>query len=170
MTDTSEKKMPEGHPHGPMRRKDREIKDRAEIDAIILSSKVMHIALADNNIPFLVPVFYAYDGAALYFHSSQSGTKIEIMKRNNNVCFAISVDHGIIESETACDFEAKHRTVIGFGKAAFVEEEVEKIKALDMLVARLSDRKFQYPQMNLDRTAVIRIDIESMKGKKHGFQ
>lgn len=168
MTDEAGKGMPEKLPYGAMRRKDREITGRAEIDAIIRSAKVMHLALADNNIPFLVPVFYAYDGSSLYFHSSPAGTKIKILKRNNNVCFEISVDHGIIESDSACDFEAKHRTVIGFGKASFMEI-AEKAKALDMVVAQFSGKKFEYPQDKLKGTAVIRIDIESIKGKKHGF-
>ena len=158
-----------GYPHGAMRRKDREITDRTEIDAILRAGQVMHLALADNNMPFLVPVFYAYDGTALYFHSAPTGTKIDILQRNNNVCFEISIDHGIIASDTACDFEAQHRTVIGFGKAAFVADAVEKIKALDRIVAQFSDQKFEYPQRNLDHTAVIRIDIASIKGKKHGF-
>jgi|WetSurMetagenome_2_1015567.scaffolds.fasta_scaffold00063_35 uncharacterized protein len=157
------------HPHRTMRRKDREITDRVEIDAIIRSEKLMRIALVDGSMPFLVPVFYAFDGTALYFHSAQAGTKIEILKRNNNICFEISADHGFLESDSACDFEAKHRTVIGSGKAAFVEEETEKIKVLDMIVAQFTDRKFEYPKANLDHTAVIRIDIESIKGKKHGF-
>lgn len=158
-----------GQPHGAMRRKDREITDRAEIEAIMRAAKVMHLALADNNMPFLVPVFFAYDGTALYFHSAPAGTKVEIMKRNNNVCFEMSMDHGVIASEKACDFEARHRTVIGFGKAVFVTDEGEKIRALDSIVAQLSDQKFDYPKANLERTAVIRIDIASVKGKKHGF-
>ncbi|BCS55070.1 pyridoxamine 5'-phosphate oxidase family protein [Geobacter sp. SVR] len=156
------------HPHGPLRRKDREITDRTEIDAIIRSEKLMHIALVDGELPFLVPVFYAFDGTALYFHSAQAGRKIEIIMRNNNVCFEISVDHGFIESDEACDFEARHRTVIGMGKAVFVEDAAEKIKALDLIVAHFSEQKFEYPQTNLDRTAVIRIDIVSLQGKKHG--
>ena len=151
-----------------MRRKDREITDRSEIDAIIRSSKLMRIALVDGEIPFLVPVFYAFNGTALYFHSAQAGTKIEILKRNNNICFEISVDHGIIKDEIPCDFEAKHRTVIGLGKATFVKEDAEKIKALDMIVAHFSDKKFEYSASNLNRTTVIRIDIVSIKGKTHG--
>lgn len=163
--------LPEGHPHGgSMRRKDREIGDRSEIDAIIHATNVMYLALADNNIPFLVPVFFAYNGASLYFHSARTGTKIGIMERNSSVCFAISIDHGVIENDTACSFEAKHRTVTGFGKATFVEDETEKVKALDMIVARFSDRKFEYPKANLDAVAVVRIDIESVKGKKFGFE
>ncbi len=155
-------------PHGPMRRKDREITDRSEIDAILHSAKVMHLALADNNVPFLVPVFYAYDGAAIYFHSAPTGRKVAILKHNNRVCFEVSVDHGVIESDQACDFEAKHRTVIGCGKAVFVEDENAKVTALNMIVGRFSDKKFVYPKARLRNTAVIRIECDSITGKKHG--
>lgn len=156
------------HPHATMRRKEREITDRKEIDEVIHIGKVMHLALSDNNLPFLVPVFYAYDGISLFFHSAKAGTKIDIIKRNNNVCFEISIDNGIVESDVACDFEAKHRTVIGFGKAVFVEDEGEKIEVLNSIVAQFTDKKFEFPTGNLNATAVIRIDIASIKGKKHG--
>jgi uncharacterized protein len=158
----------EGHPHGVMRRTDREITDRAEIDGIIRSAHLMRIALVDGDMPFLVPVFYGFDNHSLYFHSAQAGTKIDILKRNNNICFEISIDQGFIESDEPCDFEAKHRTVIGIGKAVFVENEDEKIKALDLVVAHFTDKKFEYPKSKLKHTAVIRIDITSLKGKKHG--
>ena len=157
------------HPRRLMRRKDREITDRSEIDALIRSQKLMHLALVDGDRPFLVPVFYAFDGAALYFHSASAGTKIEILKRNQNVCFEIGDWQGIIESGVACDFEAKHRTVIGFGRAFLVDDEAEKITALDRLVANFTAKKFEYPKANLNCTRVIRIEIVSVKGKQHGF-
>lgn len=160
--------LQEGHPHGMMRRKSREITDRAEIDEIIRSERLMRIALVEGDMPFLVPVFYGFDNTSLYFHSAKAGSKFEIIQRNNNICFEISIDHGIIEDEIACDFEAKHRTVIGVGKAIAVEDEAEKIKALDLIVAKFSDKKFEYPKGNLSLTAVFRIEIASVKGKKHG--
>jgi len=151
-----------------MRRKDREIKGPAEIESILRAEKLMRIALVDGEMPFLVPVFYGYDGRCLYFHSAMQGRKIEILKKNNNICFEISVDHGVIEDPIPCDFEAKHRTVIGLGQATFVEEEAEKIKALDLIVAHFTEKKFTYPKARLEHTAVIRIDVQSLKGKKHG--
>jgi uncharacterized protein len=156
------------HPHGTMRRKEREITDRKEIDEILGLGKVMHLALSDNNMPFLVPVFFVYDGSSIYFHSAKAGTKIEILKKNPNVCFEVSIDQGVVESDIACDFEAKHRTVIGFGKAEFVESEEEKIHTLNQIVALFTDKKFEFPKGNLQATAVIRIQIDSIKGKKHG--
>lgn len=158
-----------GHPHTAMRRKEREITDRAEMDEILASSKVMYLGLADQNIPFVVPVFFAYDGAAVYFHSARAGSKIEILKRNPKVCFVVSTDQSVIESDKACDFEARHRTVIGVGEANFIEEVPEKIQALDKIVALFTSNQFEYPKSNLRQTAVVRIVIESMKGKKHGF-
>lgn len=157
-----------GHPHSTMRRKEREITSKEEIDEILHLGKVMRLALSDDNMPFLVPVFYAYDGISLYFHSAKAGSKIDILKKNNNVCFEVSVDQGIVESDMACDFEAKHRTVIGFGKTTFVESEEEKIAVLDRIVAQFTTQKFEYPKNNLNVTAVIRIEITSIKGKKHG--
>jgi hypothetical protein len=156
------------HPHGAMRRKEREITDRAEINVILRSSKVMYLGLADQEFPFVVPVFFAYDGTSIFFHSASAGTKIEILKRNPKVCFVVSVDQGFIESGKACDFEAKHRTVIGFGIANFLEDDAEKISALDQIVALFSDQHFEYPKSNLRHTTVIRIDVHSLKGKQHG--
>jgi nitroimidazol reductase NimA-like FMN-containing flavoprotein (pyridoxamine 5'-phosphate oxidase superfamily) len=161
--------LPAGHPHGEMRRDEREITDQNEIEEIIQSSRVMYLALADNNVPFLVPVFYAGDSNCLYFHSAKGGSKMDILKKNNLVCFAISVDQGVIPDELICNFEAKHRTVIGVGNSSFVEDVDEKIAVLDKIVAKFTDKHFDYPKANLQATRVVRIDVTAIKGKKHGF-
>ena len=155
--------------HGPVRRKERAITDRAEIDAILHEGKVMHLAMSLNDRPFLVPLFYAYDGEALYFHSAQQGTKIEILKQNPHVCFEVSLGQGVIPSDKACDFEARHRTVIGMGTAAFLDDEQQRRRALDAIVGRFTEEKFPYPAPMFAHTAIVRIAIESLKGKKHGL-
>lgn len=123
-----------------------EVTDRAAIDAVLTAGKVLYLALCDEDTPFLVPVFYAFAGDVLYFHGARVGTKMSILKRNPKLCFAVSLDQGVVESENACDFEAAHRTVVGLGRASVVEDEAEKIAALDRSVARFTDRKFDYPK------------------------
>ncbi|WP_264645802.1 pyridoxamine 5'-phosphate oxidase family protein [Candidatus Symbiopectobacterium sp. NZEC127] len=156
-------------PHHDMRRDEREITDPTIMDAILREERVMYIALANNDVPFLVPVFYVWDGTALYFHSARSGSKIELIKRNNTLCFAISHYGGVVEDALACNFEARHRTVIGMGKAQFINDNQEKIPILQRLMAGFTDRHCAFPDANLQATLVIRIDIDSMKGKQHGF-
>lgn len=157
------------HPHGAMRRDEREITDPAAIDAILREGQVMYLALVSGELPFVVPVFYVWDGRALYFHSARDGSKITIMKANNNVCFCVSLDHGVIADDLACNYEARHRTVIGLGQAHFVEDAEEKTTMLHQLMARVSDQPFTFPAANLTATRVIRIDVASLKGKQHGF-
>lgn len=161
--------MPLAHPHGEMRRDEREITDQAQIDAILQAGRVMYIALANEDMPFLLPVFYVWDGTALWFHSARSGSKIDMMKRNANICFAVSNYEGIIEDPLACNFEARHRTVIGVGKTHFVDDDAEKVTMLHRLMARFTDKTFHFPSANLTATQVIRIDITSVKGKQHGY-
>lgn len=161
--------MPPGHPHGEMRRDEREIFDPADIDIILTQQRVMYIALSSDDVPFVLPVFYVWNGTSLYFHSARGGSKIEIMKKNPVICFAITHYGGIIEDELACNFEARHRTVIGLGTASFVQDDAEKIAMLHQLMARFTEKTFTFPVANLTATQVIRIDITSMKGKQHGF-
>lgn len=155
-------------PFHSMRRKDREITDPTEMDQIIYEGKLMHLALVDGEWPAIFPVFYGYDGKHLYFHSAMQGHKINLIKQSGKVCFEISIDHGIIEDPLPCDFEARHRTVIGHGQATFVTNTEEKTTALDLIVAQFTPKKFEYPPARLNHTNVVKIEIVNIKGKKHG--
>jgi uncharacterized protein len=157
------------HAHRPMRRKAREVTDFAEISGVLQREKLMHLAMSQNDVPFLVPVYFGWDGAALYFHSATAGSKINILQANPEVCFEVSTVAGFIEADEACDFEARHSTVIGFGRVTFLQDEAEKTRALDLIVARFTPKPFAYPKDNLAKTFVLRIDVHAMKCKQHGL-
>ena len=57
------------------------------MDDIIRGSNVCRIALAKDNIPYIVPVSFGYDGESIYIHTAKEGKKINIIKNNNNLCF-----------------------------------------------------------------------------------
>ncbi|MGD8833836.1 MAG: pyridoxamine 5'-phosphate oxidase family protein [Desulfobacteraceae bacterium] len=56
-----------------MRREDKQITDRKEIDAIIHGSKVCRLAMSKENQPYLVPLSFGYDGKAIYVHTAGTG-------------------------------------------------------------------------------------------------
>jgi len=72
-----------------MRRRDRELTDREEIDRIVRGSQVCRLAMADGDSPYLVPLSFGYDGEAIYFHTAAAGMKIDYIERNNRVCFEL---------------------------------------------------------------------------------
>ena len=153
-----------------MRRNDKEITDRTEIESIILRSSVCRLALADQHQPYIVPLCFGYGDRKLYFHSAGSGKKLEIIKKNNRVCFEFDIDCEVITSDKACDWGMKYKSVIGFGTASFIEDFDSKCRALDIIMRQYSDRSFSYPENKVKNTVVIQVEITHMTGKQSGWE
>ena len=153
-----------------MRRKDKEIKDIEEIKSIIKEATVCRIGLSNNNIPYVVPVNFGYKNNCLYIHSALEGRKIETIKKNNNVCFEIDIDHELLISEIPCKSSMKYRSVIGFGKAFLIDDLKEKREALNIIMEHYSiGDSHEYIEKLTNKVSIIKVEIESMTGKKSGY-
>ena len=148
-----------------MRRKDREIIDLNEIEAIINRSQVCRLAMTDGDVPYVVPLCFGYDKNKLYFHTGFKGKKIDIIKRNPNVCFEFDIDCKVRPGENACKWGMHYRSVIGYGKASFLESDASKRKALDVIMRHYDGEAEIYPDAKVKITAIIEVEIEQMTGK-----
>lgn len=148
-----------------MRRKDKEITDNAEIESIIRQSMVCRLAMADKNRPYIVPLCFGYKDNTLYFHSAGQGKKLDMLKKNNSVCFEFDIDYEPIKSDKACEWGMKYKSVIGFGKASFIDNFESKRRALDIIIQHYSGESFDYPEVKIKNTVVIKVKIEHMTGK-----
>ena len=153
-----------------MRRKDRQIKDIRDLELIISQSDVCRIAFADNNLPYIVTMNFGYSGGdnpAFYFHCAGEGKKLEMMRKNNFVCFELDTDHEIYEGENGCDWGMKYSSIVGYGKISVLEEQESRIHGLDCIMSHYSHRKeFTYDERVLGNTTILRLDIEKMTGKR----
>ena len=153
-----------------MRRHDRLVKDNTEIELIITRSDVCRIAFADNNIPYIVTMNFGYQGGdipCLYFHCAPEGRKIELIGKNNFVCFEMDTDHELYKGENGCDWGMKYSSIVGYGKVSIIHGNEEKKKGLDSIMAHYSDRSdFTYDEKIMSNTTVLRLDIKEMTGKK----
>jgi nitroimidazol reductase NimA-like FMN-containing flavoprotein (pyridoxamine 5'-phosphate oxidase superfamily) len=152
-----------------MRRKEKEILDREEIESIINKADVCRFGLAVDNNPYIVPLNFGYRDNCLYFHTPQVGKKIDMIKTNNRVCFELDIDREVVRAENPCDWTMKFRSVIGYGRAFLVEDIDDKRLALDIIVEHYSGRVNEYKEKMVEHLAVIKVQIESMTGKKSGY-
>lgn len=152
-----------------MRRYDKEITDSGEIAAIMHKATVCRIALADDNCPYIFPVNFVVRNNYLYFHSSPEGRKIDILRRNSQVCFAIDIDTETVPGDLPCSWGTRYRSVIGFGRASFLET-TEKQQALNYLMEKYAGlNDFAYKAETLEKVAVLRVGIDKITGKKSGY-
>lgn len=149
-----------------MRRREKEITDRAEIDALIRSARVLRLGLADGKEPYVVPLSFGYDGGSLYFHCALQGRKLDVIRRNDLVCFEMDELLSIEEAEEACAWGARYRSVMGTGRAAVLEDRESKRRGLATIMAQYSDRGHGFSDHDVDRVCVVRVDITSLSGKQ----
>ena len=153
-----------------MRRKDRQITEISELEQIISESDVCRVAFADNNNPYIVTMNFGYSGGdqpCFYFHCAKEGKKLEMIMKNNRVCFELDTDHELYEGDNGCDWGMKYSSVVGWGRITIITERDPGIRGLDSIMSHYSGRtQFSYDEKVLSNTTILRLDIEEMTGKK----
>lgn len=151
-----------------MRKADREIKSCGEILRLLDECQTMRLALHDEPYPYIVPLSYGWeerDGKILlYFHCAKKGKKLDLIERNNHVCFEVdslagyrSTEHGVT---------ADYKSVIAFGRAERVYGE-ELVRGLELLLEHCHVEGYSAKECAArDITAVVKITVESITGKR----
>ena len=152
-----------------MRRKDQEITDITAIEDIIRKAQVCRLGLSENGRPYIVPLCFGYKDNTFYFHAAREGKKLDILKKNNNVCLEIDIDQELVRGKKACNCSMKYRSVIGFGKAEIIDDIEQKRRALNIIMQNYFEDLFRYPEESIGNIVIIKVEIESMTGKKLGY-
>lgn len=152
-----------------MRRSDKKIKDKEIIDWILKEAQVCRIALCNDDKPYIVPMNFGFRDNCLYLHSSSEGQKMDILSKNRNICFEVDIKSELVKSDSACNWGMKYYSVIGFGKTNFIGNINEKKEILDIIMQKYSKnypKSFKYSENTLNKTAVIKVEITEITGKK----
>lgn len=97
-----------------------------EIEELLLSSVMGRLGCNDGEKMYVVPINYVYDGKYIIAHSLV-GMKIEMMRKNPNVCF---------EVDEVKDF-TNWKSVIAWGEYQELVAERERYAAMKLFVDRM---------------------------------
>ena len=153
-----------------MTKRERQIFDPAQIKAILDTAKVLHLGLAVDNMPYVVPMNYGYsmeDGKlTIYLHSAVRGKKLDMIRANPNVFFEMDCDRIPFEGEMPCQYGLAYSSIMGRGVATIVEDVEEKKKAMSLLMKTQTEKDFEFQDRLVSAVAVIRIDVSEYTAKK----
>ncbi len=136
--------------------------------AILQKADVCRIAMSNDNVPYIVTMNFGVKkgGRSLYFHCADSGKKVDILKKNNLVCFQADIEHEFFLHQIPCGCSMKYRSVVGMGRIAFVTEAAEKIEGLTTIMEHYThESSFTFKEGMVEKTTVLRLDIEQISGK-----
>ena len=153
-----------------MRRNDREVSDIEAIEEIIKSADVCRIAIANDNIPYIVTMNFGYIShpeQIMYFHCANEGRKLDMIRRNNFVCFEMDTDHKLFSGERGCDWGMKFKSIIGYGNISIITDEKGKTEGFNSIMAHYGgSREYSFDEKVVEQTTILRLKITGMTGKK----
>lgn len=154
-----------------MRRKDREISDRAQQFAILSRCAVCRVGMIAEGKPYIVPLNFGIadrgDSLALYFHCAHEGKKLDALRAHPEVCFEVDCGHQLNPGETACQYAFRYESVIGEGTMSVVTDPAEKAEGLAAMMRTQAGKEFAFTAEQTAAVTVLRLDVWHMTGKSN---
>ena len=146
-----------------MRKQNRECLDPAFFDEVFSTAEDLCLAMHDGEFPYVIPLNFVRQGNCIYIHCALEGHKLDCIRQNPRVAFTIIADVSIHREKSTTYF----KSLCGKGTACIIEDETEKGRALDAIAQRYAALCPQpTPTASINRTAIVRIDIEELTGKR----
>lgn len=156
-----------GNFHEKMRQAKREIKDARILEEILKGAIICRVAMIDGDLPYIIPFNYGYSQDCLYIHSAPEGKKLDLLRKDNRVCFEVEDTIGIDKGEVACDWTTSYRSVVGYGTVEILSDEDSKQQGLEIIMAQHGAPELtDFNPRNLDRMVILKLTITSLTGKQ----
>ena len=152
-----------------MRRKEKEIKEKAVLEEILRENHVGRLGTAVDGRPYVVPMNFVYTKDRILLHTHKNGKKVKDIQRNPHVCFEVDCGE-IIEGDDPCNYSWTYQSVIANGTAKLIEDPEDKLEALRLLTDKYAfgkGRRLNQEKINKFKDLlVIEIKVDEMTGKK----
>ena len=152
-----------------MTKREFQVTDPQQIQAILDTAKVLHLGLCVDNEPYVVPMNYGYtmeDGKlVLYLHCATQGKKLDMIRANPRVFFELDCDRMPFEGDKPCQYGLVYSSVMGRGTARILEDTEEKIRAMTLLMKTQTGKDFDFTDRLVSIVSVIRIDVAEYTAK-----
>ena len=140
--------------------------NQSQIEEVLRQQVVGSIGCNSEEMTYIVPISYAYDGNCVYAHTLE-GMKTKMMRKNKNVCFEVDTMHNV----------GNWQSVIAWGVYGEITNEAERHNALQILHRRIlpvvssvtanlsPEWPFSPDDINAIKGIVFRIRLEKKTGR-----
>ena len=143
--------------------------DRETIYRILDEALICHVGIVEHGQPFVIPINFARTGDSVVLHGAKASRLLKYIEAGNPVCLEATIVDGLVLARSVFHHSMNYRSVVLFGTGRIVEDDLEKMAALEAITehlipgrwkeARLPNRK----EMNATLVVSIKIDEASAK-------
>lgn len=112
--------------------------DAASVHEIVDASMVAHVGTVRDGQPVVIPMFCVRDDDALLLHGAPATGALRRARSGLDVCVTITLLDGLVLARSAFHHSMNYRSVVVLGTAEPLVDGVDKARALDLFVERLT--------------------------------
>jgi len=145
-----------------------EITGKKEIEKIIKKAIICRFGFIDGDEAYIAPTPFGYERNALYYHGSLTDRKAGLSKENSKVYFEITTEAEPVRVKPGgpCNWMMVYSRVVGTGRIHILEKDEDKSHGLRVIVNHYAEGELSFPKSKLDKTLVVKVNIESITGIK----
>ena len=143
--------------------------DRQTIYGILDEALICHVGFAHAGQPYVIPINFARLGDSIVLHGAKASRLLKHIAAGNPICLEATIVDGLVLARSVFHHSVNYRSVVLFGRGRLVEENDEKLAALEAVTEHLIPGRWRDARLpnrkELDSTSVVSIPIEEASAK-----
>jgi uncharacterized protein len=143
--------------------------DQDAIYRIVDDAPLCHVAFSEEGQPFVIPALHGRLENRVVIHGAPASRLLHHISAGHPVSLAFTLLDGLVLARSAFHHSVNYRSAVVFGRGRVVEDDVEKLRALEAISEHLLPGRWAEvrapSRAELDATAVVAIAIESASAK-----
>ena len=143
------------------------VESREEIEGILNEETIGFLGLCMDGEPYVVPLNYGYVDGRILFHGAFTGKKMDYLRANPQVCFAVGRQSGQVVRHAEGDpCHVDSDSVICYGRARVIEDLEERKRALDAFNRCFRPHAEEISLEATSKCCAVEIKIAEMTGRR----
>ena len=151
------------------RRPTRGTYDRATVHAILDEALVCQLGFVSDGQPFVLPTMFVRDEERVFVHGAAAGRFMRTLAEGIDACFSVTLLDGLVLARSAFHHSMNYRSVVVLGRASEVTGRDEKVRAMGLLVDKVSPGRSALARGPIDKeirvTAILSIALDEVSAK-----
>jgi nitroimidazol reductase NimA-like FMN-containing flavoprotein (pyridoxamine 5'-phosphate oxidase superfamily) len=143
--------------------------DRETIHRILDEALICHVAFVDKGQPYVIPTNFARVEDRIVLHGAKASRLLKHIEVGNPICVEATIVDGLVLARSVFHHSVNYRSVVVFGKGRLIEDQQEKLTALQAVTEHLIPGRWQEARLpnrkELNATSVVMINIDEASAK-----
>ncbi len=137
-----------------------------EMEKLLSEERVGYLGMSSEDTPYVVPLTYGYNEGKIIFHCALQGSKLDILRKNPNVCFTVSRHFGaMVRHPQGAECHINSDSVICYGKARIIDDIHERRTILNRFNRCLQPDVREITVEEVERCYAVEISVTEMTGR-----